>query len=133
MNPNPRILKQNIEILYPDLSYKITGICFDVHNKLGRFCREKQYSDELERNLIAKNISYEREKRILDEGVFSGNILDFIIEDTVIVDLKAKKFITKEDYYQMQRYLKILDKQLGLIINFQDTFIKPKRILINNS
>lgn len=133
MNSNPRIIKKNIEVLYPELSYTISGICFEVHNKLGRFCREKQYSDELERKLVEKNIKYEREKRILEDNIFTGNILDFIVEDSVVIDLKAKKFITKEDYYQMQRYLKILDKKLGLIINFQDTFVKPKRILINNS
>lgn len=133
MNSNPRIIKKNIEVLYPELSHTISGICFEVHNKLGRFCREKQYSDELERKLVEKNIKYEREKRILEDNIFTGNILDFIVEDSVVIDLKAKKFITKKDYYQMQRYLKILDKKLGLIINFQDTFIKPKRILINNS
>lgn len=133
MNSNPRIIKKDIEVLYPELSYIINGLCFEVHNKLGRFSREKQYSDELERKLIEKNIKYEREKRILDKDAFTGNILDFVIENSIIIDLKAKKFITKEDYYQMQRYLKTLNKKLGLIINFQDKFIKPKRILINNS
>ena len=37
-----------IQILFPKLSYRITGLCFKVQNKLGRFCREKQYADFLE-------------------------------------------------------------------------------------
>ena len=104
-----------------------------MHNRLGRFCREKQYADEFERELIQKNIKYEREKRLLNDGIFKGNIVDFVIEDCIIVDLKAKKFITKEDYYQMKRYLIALKKKLGLVINFNDKLINTKRILNNHS
>lgn len=115
-----------------ELSYKITGVCYKVHNELGRFCREKQYSDKLEEKLIENNINYKREFRI-DKLTDSpeGNIADFIIENKIIVDLKAKKFITKEDYYQMMRYLMASNLQLGLIINFRNTFLKPKRIINN--
>jgi len=133
MNSNQRIIKKNIEVLFPELSYTINGICFGVHNKLGRFSREKQYADEFERELIANKIPYTREKAIIVDGDNSGNRFDFMIADSVVIDLKAKKFVTKEDYYQMKRYLIALNKKLGLIINFSDTFIKPKRILNNNS
>jgi len=115
------------------LSYSINGICFEIHNKLGRFSREKQYADEFERALIQKNINYEREKRLFNNGVFSGNIIDFVVEDCIIIDLKAKRFITKDDYYQMKRYLITLNKKLGLIINFNDKLINSKRILNNHS
>jgi len=36
------------KLIYPDLSYKINGILFTVHNELGRFCNEKQYADAIE-------------------------------------------------------------------------------------
>ena len=117
-----------IQILFAELSYKITGLCFDVHNKLGRFCREKQYADALEELLKQKNIPFKREIS-LDDGDIQGNRADFLIDGKVIVDLKAKKFITKEDYNQMQRYLQGKELELGLIINFRSTYIKPKRIL----
>lgn len=118
------------EIILKDLSYKITGICFKVHNELGRFCRERQYSDKLEELLKEEDVSYVREIEISDLTDSSkGNQADFIIESKIIIDLKAKKFITKEDYYQMLRYLKASNLELGLIVNFRNTFLKPKRVL----
>ena len=50
-------------------------------------------------------------------------------EDKIIIDIKAKKFITKEDYYQMQRYLQTANYQLGLIVNFRSVHLKPKRVI----
>lgn len=115
-----------------DLSYKINGFCFKVHNELGRFCREKQYSDKLEEILKLNKVIYKREFEISKlTNSPSGNITDFIIEDEIILDLKAKKFITKEDYYQMLRYLKAANMQLGLIVNFRNTYLKPKRVINN--
>ena len=43
--------------------------------------------------------------------------------------MKAKPFLLKDDYYQMQRYLQALNADLGLIYNFRDQYIKPKRVL----
>lgn len=120
------------DFILGDLSYQITGICFEVHNDLGRFCRERQYSDRLEQLLKENNIDYKREIRI-DKLTDSpeGNIADFLIENKIVLDIKAKRFITKEDYYQMLRYLKASKLQLGLIVNFRNTYLKPKRVINN--
>ena len=117
-------------IVYKDLSYKINGICFNVHNELGRFCRERQYADKLEDLFKKSKISYKREVEINKlTNSPEGNIADFIIENKIVLDAKAKKFITKEDYYQMLRYLKAAKMRLGLIVNFRNTYLKPKRVL----
>lgn len=112
------------KILYPELSYRITGICFKVHRELGRFNRETQYSDNLEEALKKNGITYKREYEIA-----AGNKVDFLINDEIILDVKAKKFILKDDYFQMQRYLQSSGKELGLIINFRNVYLKPKRVL----
>jgi len=119
------------KVLHPELSYIITGICFDIQRELGRFCREKQYSDMFEELLKEKALKYKREAEIKSFNSESpkGNIVDFIVEDKIIIDFKAKKFITKEDYIQMQRYLKAANIELGMIINFRGTYLKPKRVL----
>ena len=119
------------KVLYPELSYILTGICFEVQRELGRFCREKQYSDMFEELLAKKGLKYKRETEIksFNNESSKGNIVDFIIEDKIIIDFKSKKFITKEDYFQMQRYLKAANMELGMIINFRSTYLKPKRVL----
>lgn len=119
-------------IILKELSYKINGICFNVHNELGRFCSERQYADKLEEILKENEIDYKREfeiSKLIDSP--EGNKPDFIIENKIILDAKAKKFITKDDYYQMMRYLEASNFQLGLIVNFRNTFLKPKRVINN--
>jgi GxxExxY protein len=131
MNSNSRIIKKNIEVLFPELSYKINGACFNVHNKLGRYSREKQYADELEKELIERGLKFSREIRVSKEKEFTGNVMDFIVENCVVLELKAKGILTKNDYYQLKRYLISCNKKLGLLVNFRDTYLKPKRILNN--
>lgn len=121
------------EIIFKELSYKLVGLCFKVQGRLGRFCKEKQYADEFEKELKENGITYGREvflDKILTSDI-KGNKVDFIIENKLIIDLKAKKFINKEDYYQMQRYLKSAKLKLGLIVNFRETYLKPKRVINN--
>jgi len=118
------------QLIQKELSFKINGICFDVHNRIGRFGRERQYADDIEECLKKEKISYKREVEIskLTNSPI-GNRADFIIENKIVLDIKAKKFITKDDYYQMIRYLKSANVELGLIVNFRNTFLKPKRVL----
>ena len=47
-------------IIYPELSYKLMGLCFQIQKKLGRFCRERQYADSLEELLQTANIKYKK-------------------------------------------------------------------------
>ena len=119
------------KILYPELSYKINGLCFQIEKKLGRFCREKQYGELLEGLLKERGISYKREFEIKNITITSpsGNKVDFLIDSIILLDLKAKNFITKDDYFQMQRYLQASKLELGLIVNFRKPHLKPKRIL----
>ena len=74
---------------------------------------------------------YEREMEIkkLNTNSPKGNRIDYLIEQKIIVDIKAKPFITKEDYRQMQRYLQSSNMELGMIVNFRNVYLKPKRIL----
>ena len=82
------------------------------------------------------NIKYKREIEvpILFNGIkLTGNILDFLIEDVIVLDIKCKKDITTKDYVQMKRYLRATDRSLGIIVNFAEISLKPRRILSKNS
>ncbi|OGK15116.1 hypothetical protein A2774_01565 [Candidatus Roizmanbacteria bacterium RIFCSPHIGHO2_01_FULL_39_12c] len=120
------------KIIYPDLSYNLNGIFFKVHNYLGRYRNEQEYSDAIEEDLQKAQIKYEREKTL--PASFQGekegrNKIDFIIEDSIILEIKAKRFLTREDYYQIKRYLTALNIKLGILVNFRDLRVNPKRIL----
>ena len=122
------------KIIYPELSYIINGILFKTHNTLGKNCSEGQYSDFVEKLLKESGIKYEREKilpPIFDGEKAGRNKVDFLIDNKIIIilELKSKKVISKDDYYQVKRYLTALSKKLGIIVNFRSSYIYPKRIL----
>lgn len=118
------------ELIYPELSYKIYGLLYRVHNELGRFKSEKSYGDALELELQKEKVSYVREQSLpLPTDQFSRrNVADFVVDDKIVLELKVKAFITPEDYYQMKRYLDSGKFKLGLIVNFRQKYLRPKRV-----
>lgn len=120
------------KIIEKELSYELVGIFFEIQGELGRFCRERQYADVLEKKLIKRKIKYQREVSV-EIGDRKSNFIDFIVENKIFIDLKAKPFIKKDDYYQMKRYLEITGFELGLIVNFRDEYLKPRRVLNKKS
>ncbi len=99
---------------------------------MGRFKNEKQYADYFEKLLIEEKINYIREyrfKEILLSKTRIRCIVDFIIENIIIIEFKAKNFIVKEDYLQTQRYLRTLNLELGILMNFRQYRLAPKRVL----
>jgi GxxExxY protein len=123
------------KIIHKELSYQINGLLFKVHNELGRFCREKQYGDFFEKLLIEEKIPYIREKPLPLKGLEDRftNIVDFDISNKLLVDLKAKSIVTKDDYYQMNRYLMASGYNLGMVVNFRNRYLKPIRVIRANS
>lgn len=116
------------KFIYADLSYKLGGLFFRAHDTLGRFGRERQYGDFLEKLLKENGISYERERTISKTGK-DVNRADFIIDNKLLIELKTKPVIDRSDYYQVQRYLEYANLFLGIIVNFQQKYLKPKRVI----
>jgi len=120
------------EILYKDLCFKLNGLFFEIQNELGSACSEKQYQDILEFKLKSLGLNYEREKDLLfrlKEGNIPGNRVDFVVDGKVLIDTKAKKYITREDFKQMLRYLGTGKYKLGLIVNFGSNKVNIKRVV----
>lgn len=120
------------KLVYPDLSYKVYGVLFAAHNERGRFCNEKQYADAIEQKLKELKIGYVRELVIPEsfEGEKLGrNKIDFLIDNKIVLEIKAVRILTKDFYYQTRRYLTACSKKLGILVNFRDRYLHPKRIL----
>jgi len=123
---------QKDKVIYRELSFKINGILFRVKKNLGQYKNELQYCDGIANELANEKLKFEREK-ILPEsfiGESKGrNRIDFLIEDKIILEVKSKQFITKNDYYQVRRYLDALHKKLAILVNMRNYYVRPKRIL----
>jgi len=70
-------------------------------------------------------VPYKREFKIEE----TGNIVDFLVDNKIILELKVRPFILKEDFYQTQRYLQASNIKLGLLINFRNRYLKPIRVI----
>ncbi len=119
------------KVIYAELSYRLNGIFFNVHNELGAHCREVQYCDAIEKLLKENDITYKREFYIEYETTLinNSNRVDFLIEDKIIVEVKALRLIGRDEYNQIQRYLQLANFKLGLLLNFHQKYLTPKRIL----
>ena len=119
-------------IIQKELSYRVCGLCFKAHNALGRFRNEQTYADYLEGLFKDDGLEYVREQPLpksFTEEFARRNIPDFVIEHKIVLDLKAKRLVDKDDYFQMRRYLAASNIKLGLIVNFRQEYLVPKRIL----
>lgn len=124
-------VKRN-DILYPELSYKIVGLAFNVYNTLGPGYHEKYYQQAFAEELANHKITFRREvpSQVLYRGKSLGrNFIDFLIDDKIIVEVKKGDHFSKTHLDQVLNYLKITNKKLALIINFGSREVKFKRIL----
>lgn len=131
-----QIQKRSLEkVIYPEISYILTGVFFSIHNELGDCCREKQYCDAVEEMLKLKGIKYEREFGNKNDNLLkdNSNIVDFLVDDKIIIEVKAKRIVGREEYHQVQRYLKNFNLKLGIIVNFHQKYLSPKRVLNSNA
>jgi len=119
-------------IIHRDLSYQINGILFATHNELGKYTSEHQVCDFIESKIKEFGISYKRElvlSSINIEEEYGRHRVDFLIDNKIVLEIKCKRFLVKNDYYQLRRYLQILNLSLGILVNFREDRLHPKRIL----
>lgn len=114
-----------------ELTYKINGCAMKVHNTLGNGFQELIYQRCLAIELESVGISFEREQShtIFYDGIDVGTRrADFIIENSVVVELKA--LINLEDVHlaQAKNYVVAYDKPIGLLINFGGTSLQFKKV-----
>lgn len=104
-----------------ELTEKIIGCAIEVHKRLGPGFLESIYENAFILELEKHNLHVERQQEVIVKygGIEVGrHRLDLIVNDTIVVDLKAVKNIEDVHFAIVKSYLKALGKEHGLIINF---------------
>jgi GxxExxY protein len=119
------------QIPHQDLTYEIIGAAMEVHSDLGPGYKEEIYQKALEIELRNRKIQFEPQKSI--EIRFKGEmvgwqLLDFFVDDKVVVEIKALSKLDTDHEAQIISYLKATDSEIGLLINFGTRRLEYKRI-----
>jgi len=117
---------------FGDLTYKVRGAVFEVYNTLGYGHKEQVYQKALEKEFKKRNILYKKEENldVKYKGEKVGNYRpDFVVEDKLIIELKAVEFMPKTYEEQLIHYLKTTGFPVGLLVNFGQPKLFIKRFL----
>ena len=118
-------------IIYRDLSYRVMQAIFEVHSTLGPGFVESVYEEALAYEMELRGIPFERQKAVTVcyKGRNVGNHrLDFVVEDKIILELKAASVLTDVFRQQTLSYLKATGLKLGILVNFGTPRVEYTRI-----
>ena len=106
---------------HQEITEKIIKAFYTVYNTLGYGFLEKVYENSLYEELLLMDLTVEQQPQIIVN--YKGNevgeyFADLIVEDCVILELKATAALSEEHEFQLLNYLKATDKEVGLLLNF---------------
>ena len=114
-----------------DLIYRVIGCMIAVHKELGPGFLENTYHRAVEIELGYQKIWFESEKEICLQyrsKTIGSHRLDLLIENQLVVELKTVDELHKKHYAQVRSYLKAANKPVGLLANFSDFQLDPRRV-----
>ena len=129
-------MKKKIDLLYEKLSYETRGAIIAVHKTLGSGHKESVYHRALREEFKKRKIKFADEKRIpivynkVKVGFYQP---DFIIEDKIIVEIKAVSFLSGNFLEQMKHYLHGSSYRLGLLVNFGQRRAEIRRVVYDQA
>ena len=105
-----------------ELASQVGQIAYSVHEYFGNGLLEKVYESALEHRLVKAGYKVERQRplKVFDEdGYCVGEyFVDMLVNDSLIVELKATKALAPEHFAQILNYLKLTKSPVGLLVNF---------------
>lgn len=124
--------------LYKELSYKLVGICMEIHRLYGNGHHERIYHNAFVEKLKLNNVKFVSKPKIVIYSKDTGDKLgyyepDLIIENKIIAELKAKPAIIKQFEKQLSEYIKTSVYEVGYLFNFGLPSLYFKRIIYTNN
>lgn len=119
-------------IFYKELSYKVLGMAFNIHIKLGPGLLENIYQKAFCIELLESGIPFQCQKEcpVYYKNKLIGNyISDLVIDNSIILELKSVKELNPVMKAQIINYLKISGIQVGYLINFNSLRLSWKRFI----
>lgn len=119
-----------------ELTYKINGCAMKVHNTLGNGFQEVIYQRCLAIEMKRAGLEFEREKEqkiYYDQFEVGTRRADFVVENSVIIELKALTNLEDVHLAQAKNYVVAYNFPIGLLINFGATSLQVKKIYNNKS
>jgi len=123
---------QNKNYIYSDITEKIIGCAMKVHSALGNGFPEIIYQRSLaiEFKNISLNYKQELKQPVYYDNIHVGSrIADFLVEDKILVELKAKNELTDNHFSQLLNYLTAYNLEIGLLINFGEKSLRFRRFI----
>jgi GxxExxY protein len=113
---------KNKRLLYKELSYIIQGFCFEIRKEYGPGHKETVYVNLLKEYLELKGLKVDKEKPIKIYSTKTSRIVgiyrpDLVVNNSILIEIKASKLTTKRDERQLYYYLKNSVYELGYLIN----------------
>lgn len=120
-----------------DISYYIRGAAFKVHTELGPGLLESVYETALTYELKQKGYVVKNQIGVpminADIKMDVGFRLDILVNDLVIIEIKSVETLNDIHHKQLLTYLKLSNKKLGLLINFNSSSLKDSIVRIVNN
>ena len=117
---------------YADITEKIIGCAMKVHNKLGNGFQEVIYQRALAIEFRKNNIGFQREFEMdiyYDEEAIGKRRVDFLVEDKIMVELKALTELDNSQPAQTINYLEAFNVEIGLLLNFGAKSLQFRRFI----
>ncbi|WP_288368677.1 GxxExxY protein [uncultured Roseivirga sp.] len=120
-----------------EISYKIIGTAIDLHRNVGPGLLESAYENALAYDLRESGLEVKQQLPLpfhyKEVKMDVGYRVDLLIENKVIVEVKSVETLVPVHYAQLLTYLKLSDKKLGLLINFNSKILKNEiHRVVNN-
>lgn len=131
-------MKSDFYFLQKELSYKLYGIFIKIGKEFGCHFKEEFYHKTCKEEFNLEKIKYQSKPIIKVVSKITGNDLgvfipDFIVEDSIIVEIKVQRCLMENSIDQLVRYLQNSKYEIGYLVNFGTSYTQIVRRVYSNS